>query len=96
MLQISGKVLDVTSETVGSPGNSFVSTTVSLLSGKARVEQVRLGRDFPTSQTPKEGDECTMAVFVSAYTTRNGAGYRLTATERISAAPAGARISAAS
>jgi hypothetical protein len=92
MLQITGKTLDVTTETVHPPGgSSFESTTISLLAGKASVERVRVGRDFE-GVLPKEGEEVTLSVVVSAYASRNGAGYRLTALGRVG----GQRIAAAS
>lgn len=89
MLQITGKCLDVTSETVNGPSGSFVSTTIALLVGKASVERVRVGRDFLPSDLPKEGEDVTLHVVVSAYAGRNGAGYRLTALSRVKG---GARI----
>lgn len=79
-LVITGKVLDVSTETVqGGPNGSFQSTTISVLSGKARLEPVRVGRDFPLANLPKEGDETALEVVVSAYSAKGGAGYRLTA-----------------
>lgn len=85
MLNITGKALDVRSEIVNPPngGSAFESVTISLLCGKADVEHVRVGRDFAKSDLPKEGEDCTLAVVVAAYATRNGAGYRLTAVERV-------------
>lgn len=83
MLRITGDCLDVTSETVNGPSGSFVSTTIHLLSG-LQVERVRVGRDFLPADLPKAGDKnVDLAVVVSAYAGRNGAGYRLTALERI-------------
>lgn len=81
MLHISGKVLLVEQETITGPSGSFVATTVHLLTGKATVERVRVGRDFPPSAVPSEGDEFAAHVVVSAFATRSGAGYRLTALE---------------
>lgn len=93
MLRITGKVLEVSTEIV-SPANSqsFESVTIALLTGKAAVERVRVGRDFQASDMPREGEDVTLNVVVSAYAGRNGAGYRLTALgrERV-----GARVAAA-
>ena len=92
MLQLTGKCLGVDSETVQGPSGSFVSTTITLISGtgtQSRIEQVRVGRDFPTSQLPKEGESVALEVVVSAYAGRNGAGYRLTALSRVAS---GARV----
>lgn len=96
MLTISGKVLEVKSETVNGPTGSFVSTTISLLSGKSDVQHVRVGRDYPAARVPKEGEDgVTLEVAVSAYATRNGAGYRLTALDRVEASH-GQRVAAVS
>jgi hypothetical protein len=82
MLRIKGTVLDVTSETIQGPTGSFISTTVHMLSG-LNVERVRVGRDFPANSTPKKGDEVELEVVIQAYAGKNGAGYRLTALNRV-------------
>ena len=90
MLRITGKTLDVTTEQVQLAGRDpFTSTTISLLVGKAQVEHVRVGRDYQGA-LPKEGEEVTLHVVVSAYATRSGAGYRLTALGREGARPVSA------
>jgi hypothetical protein len=94
MLRITGKTTEVTTEVVNVPGKpSFESTTIYVLTGKSKIEAVRVGRDF-SGLLPKEDEPVELVVVVSAYATRTGAGYRLTALERV-AAPAGARVAAA-
>lgn len=86
MLTITGKCLGTKSETVNGPNGSFVSTEIGLTTGDGfdlNVERIRVGRDFPTASLPKDGDTVTLRVVVSAYATRNGAGYRLTALDRV-------------
>jgi hypothetical protein len=96
MLQVTGKCLGVESENVNGPNGSFISTTIHLLDG-VRTEAVRVGRDFPPGDTPKEGETVTLSVSVNAFSFRSGgAGYRLTAERRVHAAPVGARVAAAS
>lgn len=82
MLQLTGKVLDVITETVNGPNGSFVSTTIHLLTG-LQTEAVRTGRDFPPADVPKKDEDVTLEVVVGAYAGRNGAGYRLTALRRV-------------
>lgn len=85
MLQITGNTLDVTVELIGEGRDSFESTTIHLLTGSgadSNVERVRVGRDFPKSALPGKDQKCTLNVVISAYSTRNGAGYRLTALSR--------------
>lgn len=90
-LVITGDCLDVTSETVNGPSGSFISTTIHLLIG-VRTEAVRVGRDFPPADLPKKDEKNVgLGVVVSAYAGRNGAGYRLTAVERVRQ---GARVAA--
>jgi len=85
MLQITGKTLDVSTETVTpNGGQPFESTTISLLTGKADIAKVRVARDFQGA-LPKDGDQVTLDVVVSAFATRAGAGYRLTALARVGA-----------
>lgn len=91
-LQLRGRVLEVTSETVQGPTGSFVSTTVHVLAG-VHVEAVRTGREFPMSDLPKKDDEVALNVAVAAYSGRNGAGYRLTALSRVYATPAAVKAS---
>jgi len=85
MLTISGQVLDVTSEWVKpNTPDAFESITIYLLTGSGahtKNEGVRVGRDFPKDRLAalKSGDRVTLGVFISAFATRNGAGYRLTA-----------------
>ncbi|MCW2787154.1 MAG: phiB5 01 [Marmoricola sp.] len=83
MLQIQGKALDVSVEHV-TPANmaAFDSTTVSVLTGKAEIEKVRIAGSFDGA-LPKEGEEVTLNVVISAFATRGGAGYRLTALSRV-------------
>lgn len=79
MLLVTGRVLDVDSRIIGNPGQQFESITVSILTGKASIERVRLGRDFPTASMPRENDLVVYGVAVSAYAGKNGAGVSLTA-----------------
>lgn len=93
MLQLTGKVLGVTSETREGPTGSFISQDIHLLDGLDKTV-VRVGRDFPQSSLPKEGDTVTLDVVASAFARRSGgAGLQLTALA-ISARP-GARVAAA-
>jgi len=86
MLQVVGKVLDVSTETVNANGNSFESITVSVMTGKADIEKVRIGRDYPTMRMPREGDEWAANVVVSAFSRKDGAGFRVTAISEVAAA----------
>lgn len=93
MLRITGKVLDVTSETIQGPTGSFVSTTIHILDG-VRVEGVRVARDFPPADLPRKDEEVELVVSVSAWAGKSGAGYRLTALSRVKSA--GSRVAAVS
>lgn len=84
MLKIAGKVLDVTSENVTTANGSFISTTIHLLAGVV-VYQVRTGRDFLPSDLPKRDENVELVVVVNAYRTKSGAGYNLTALNRVPA-----------
>lgn len=90
MLTITGEVLDVTSETIQGPSGSFVATRIHLLAG-LRVEEVRVGRDFLPSHLPAKGDHVALVVVASAFKTRQGAGYSLTATSRVDTPKAAAQ-----
>jgi hypothetical protein len=81
-LLVAGTVLEVTTETVGQPGNQWIQTEVSILTGKSRVERVRLGRDF--GDAPLEGQEIVAEVAVRAYSGKSGPGYGLTALADVS------------
>lgn len=98
MLTITGDVLDVTQETVNGERGSFVSTKVHLMCGEgadASVQHINVGKDFPTTALPKKGDKAvSLSVVVGVWSGRNGAGYRLTALDRVHTA--GQRIAAAS
>lgn len=81
MLHVAGKVLEVTSRIAGQPGSQFEVKTIALLTGKATVERVRVGRDFE-GVVPGPGDEGEDRVYevaVSAFSGKNGAGYQVTA-----------------
>lgn len=95
MLTLTGKCLGTKSETVQGPNGSFVSTEIAVQTGDGfdlHVDKIRVGRDFAPADLPKDGENVVLRVFVSAYATRNGAGYRLTAESRVH----GSRIAAAS
>lgn len=84
MLQLHAKCLGVTSETVQGPTGSFVSTTIHALSGMESM-RVRVGRDFPPADLPKEGEEFALEVVVSAFKRKDGsAGSQVTALRRAS------------
>lgn len=82
MLQLTGKCLGVTSEQVNGPSGSFTSTTIHVLSGLDSTK-VRVGRDFPPAELPREGEDVALLVVVSAYSGRNGAGVQMTALSRV-------------
>lgn len=79
-LLLLGKVLDVSDERRGKPGNEFVVTMVSLMVGKARIERVELAREFQGAR-PAEGDEVALQVSVRAFSGQRGPGYSFTAWE---------------
>jgi hypothetical protein len=76
MLTITGTCLDVTSEWIDGPTGRFESITFHLLSG-VKVYEVRPQRDFPRESFPKKDQRVSLEVNVSAYATKNGAGFRL-------------------
>lgn len=85
MLQATGTVLEVVSETINPPnGSPFESVTVRMLTGKSDVESIRMGREVRAVDYPREGDEVTFNVMVSAFVYKaGGAGTRFTAVERV-------------
>jgi len=94
MLIIKGKVLDVTVETVNAKDSqyydpnkaTFDATTIHLLVGKGartRNQQVGTAKDFPARDLPKPDDQVELEVLVSAFNSKAGGGYRLTAVERL-------------
>lgn len=88
MLQLTGKCLGIKSETVGSGMDSFQSTTIHVLvqGDRPKVEDVRIAREFPPADLPKDGEDVTLEVSVSAFAfKRGGAGYSLTALRRVGA-----------
>lgn len=90
MLQITGKCVDVTTSRVTPPAGAtwqaFDSTTIHLLSGAGRfqkVEQLRVGSEFPADQMPTvDEDDVRLIVSVAGFNTKGGGGYRLTALSR--------------
>lgn len=90
MLQITGKCVDITTETVNPPPGAtwraFESTTIHLLSGEGRfqrVERLRVGQDFPSADLPSvDEDDVRIVVSVAGFNTKGGGGYRLTALAR--------------
>ena len=94
MLQVTGTAVEVQQKTGGAPGQEFHYTEVAVLTGKASIERVRLGRDFKGAP-PVEGQQVTLGVVVKAYAGRNGAGYQLTAVERIDSTAARPSLAAA-
>ena len=96
MLQITGKTLDVTVETVQGTNGPFDSTTIYLLSGEGattEVHQVKTGFDFRTADLPKRDEKVTLNVTVTAFPYKSGgAGFRLVAASRASVAAAAPRL----
>lgn len=88
MLQITGKVLGVASETIRPEGREAFDTHTltlqcgALPSGRPRIEDVRLGRDVEVTQfADKVGQDVTLEVYVQAYPRAGSkAGYRLVGT----------------
>lgn len=92
MLQLQGKVLGVTSENrQGGPSGTFVQTTIHVLDGFDKYE-ARVGREIMPEQLPKEGDEVTLGVSVSAFARKSGAAeVQLTAEKVLSNGAPGLR-----
>lgn len=94
MLQITGNWLGVSTETIkpkeGQSWSAFEKTTISLMvegpGGRPRVEEIEVGRDVEASALSKfeRDDECTLGVQITAFNTRYGGDYRLTATRVLS------------
>jgi len=97
MLKIEGKSLGVSTEHIPTAQGGFTKTTIALMTGEgvnSKVEHIGLAKDF-AGELPKDGEHVVFHVVISAFATRNGAGYRLTALSRVQAA-AGARVAAVS
>jgi len=84
MLQLTGEVRRVDTETVNGPTGSFESTTFHVLSD-VNVYRVRAARDFRAQDWPREGETVSLEISVSAYSGRNGAGVQMTALRRAKA-----------
>lgn len=98
MLRLTGKCLEVTTDTItGGPNGSFISTTIHVMTTTPqgpRIEAVRTGAQFPPADLPRKDEDVELDVVVSAWAGKNGAAYRLTALARVK--PSGSRIAAAS
>lgn len=98
MLTIKGKVLQVTTENVNGPSGPFTTQSIHFMYPTKfgpKVEAVRVSRDFAQADIPREGEEVELSVVVSTFTFKDGgAGYRLTALDRVKVA--GARVAAVS
>jgi hypothetical protein len=87
-LTLTGKSLGVRREWVDGPSGRFESIDFGIQTGEGfdlKVEFVRPSRDFPVADFPKDGEDISLAVVVSPYSTRQGAGYRLIAMSRVRA-----------
>lgn len=91
-LRISGRNMGVRRERVeppeGATWSAFDRVTLDLLTvgegNRPIVEGVELGKDFPVSALPPEGSDVEVAVYCTAFNTRGGGRYRLTATALVS------------
>ena len=94
MLLLTGKCLGVQTENMNGPTGAFTKVSIHVLDGLDKFVAT-VGRDFPPTDLPREGEDVSLAVEVSAFARKaGGAGVQITATSKVKAT--GQRIAAAS